>query len=700
MSDMALPPLREDLALSRGPLAEGVPTWSVYDPARHRFMRLGWLDFEILSRWRLRTVAAILSSVNAETTLRATEEDVMRFARFARHAGLFQARTPQETARMAQDQRAERRSAMAWLVHNYLFFRLRLVNPDRFLAWMLPLVRGLYGRGGLMVAGGLGLFALYLISRQWETYTHSLIEQTTIEGLIEMGIAVSIAKVFHELGHGFAAKRFGCRVPSMGVAFLVLWPVLWTDTTDAWRLADRRERLVIDFSGMATEILIAAVATIAWAVLPDGPTRSAVFVLSSSTWIVTLFVNLSPLMRFDGYYILMDLLDFPNLQPRGFAYTRWFLRELLFRPEAPPPEPLSRNLARVIVIYSIASWTYRFFLFVGIAVLVYHVAFKALGIVLMGIEIWFFVARPIVSEVVAWFRLPTFTRPNRHAKVTLAVFALLLLALIVPWRGRIDAPALLRAERQAILLSTEPGRLVAMVPQNAAVAEGQAIYRLDSIDIQHEIASARAQLAQAEAEQNSGNFNPDRRRDTQAIIAKAAEAAAALSHAEARARNLEFRAPFAGEVRDIPNDLRIGDDVHRLERLGVLVSPGAALVEAYVAESDLDRVRPGASARFISVDGPSLSLEVVEVAHVSTRALEVPELASTYEGPIPVRRTAANGPLVPDIAIYRVLLKSQDPLPAAIARRPGEVVISAAPRSALVTLYRRTVAILMREATP
>ncbi|HZB53080.1 MAG TPA: site-2 protease family protein, partial [Reyranella sp.] len=444
----ALPPLREDLALLPGPRSDGQPTWSIYDPARHRFVRLGWLDFEILSRWGLRAPDAILAAIAAETTLRPAADDIVRFAEFALGAGLLQASSPAATARMAGERAMERKTAASWLVHNYLFLRLRLVDPDRFLTAALPLVRWIFTRAGLLGIALLGVLALFLISREWERYSHSLVEQTTFDGLIQMGIAISFAKVFHELGHGFAAKLYGCRVPSMGVAFLVMWPVLWTDTTDAWRLTDRRQRLVIDSSGMAAEIIIAAAASIAWAVLPDGPTRSAMFVLSSSTWVLTLFVNLSPLMRFDGYYILSDLLDFPNLQERGFAYTRWLMREVLFRPNVAPPETLSRPLARLIVVYSFATWIYRFFLFVGIAVLVYHLAFKILGIVLMAIELWYFVMRPIVRELRAWARLPTVKRPGRHTLATLAVFGLLLLAVLVPWRGRIDAPALLRAERQ------------------------------------------------------------------------------------------------------------------------------------------------------------------------------------------------------------------------------------------------------------
>jgi putative peptide zinc metalloprotease protein len=694
-----LPPLREDLTLTPGPMSGGLPTWSIYDPAAHRYVRLGWLDFEILSRWGLRSPEAILKAVATETTLRPGPDDLQRFVHFAREAGMLQVTGPAETAQFAAAKAMRRRSPASWLVHNYLFFRLRLVNPDRFLEAALPLVRWLFTLGGLVMISLLGLFALFLISRDWERYTHSLIEQTTVEGLLQMAVAISFAKVFHELGHGFAAKRYGCRVPSMGVAFLVLWPVLWTDTTDAWRLVDRRQRLVIDFAGMGAEILIAALASIAWAVLPDGPTRSAFFVLSSSTWLVTLAVNISPLMRFDGYYILSDLIDFPNLQERGFAYARWWLRDLLFRPGLPRPEALAPGEARVVVIWSFTTWIYRFFLFVGIAVLVYHLTFKALGVVLMAIELWFFVVRPIVREVRAWIKLPSVRRPSGRTVATMAVFMVLLLALLVPWRGRVDAPALLRAERQVVLLAAEPGQVVAMVPDGTHVAQGEVIFRTESVEVYHDIAAARAQLEAAQAEQMAGTYNPERRRAQQATLAKTSQASATLARSESRAGLLQVEAPFAGVVRDVPPDLRVGTQVRRLERLGVLAADGASVVEAFVSEADLDRVKVGALARFVPLEGETLDLAVAEIAHASTRVLEVEELASVHDGPIAVRKGQRNS-LVPEHALYRVVLTGVQSLGTARWRAVGTVVIDAEPRSIAEIVYRRAVALFLREATP
>jgi putative peptide zinc metalloprotease protein len=329
--------------------------------------------------------------------------------------------------------------------------------------------------------------------------------------------------------------------------------------------------------------------------------------------------------------------------------------------------------------------------------LFYHLTFKVLGIFLAGVELWFFVARPIVREVIVWGAIVRRTPLNRPMLVTFGLALLLLAGLFVPWRGRVDAPGLLRADRQMVLMAAEPGRLVSMVRPGATVAEGDVLFALDSADVSHSIAVSRAQLEAAQAASTTSAFDPDRRRGQQASYARVSEAIAALSRAEAKSANLSVRAPFAGEIRDVPPDLRIGDDIRRLERLGVLVAGGPQLVEAYVAEPDLARIARGAPARIVLLDGRTLPLTVAEIAQASTRGLDVPELASTHDGPIAVRRTGS-GPLVPESAIYRVVLTGGEAA-AATSRLPGRVVIDAEARSIGGILYRRVVALLLRESS-
>src|SRR3569833_2826403 len=119
------------------------------------------------------------------------------------------------------------------------------------------------------------------------------------------------------------AKRYGCRVPTMGVAFLVLFPVAYTDVNDEWRLRERRQRLAVGADGMLTELAVAAWATLARVMLPEGELRNTTFVLATFTWISSIAIITSPFMRFDCFFLLSDWLDFPNLHQRAFALGRW-----------------------------------------------------------------------------------------------------------------------------------------------------------------------------------------------------------------------------------------------------------------------------------------------------------------------------------------------------------------------------------------
>ena len=183
----------------------------------------------------------------------------------------------------------------------------------------------------------------------------------------------------HELGHAFTATRYGSKVASMGVALMVMLPVLYSDTTDAWRLNSRRQRIHIGAAGMIVELYLAIIFTFLWSFLPDGVMRSAAFIIATTSWIMSLAINLNILMRFDGYYILSDLLAVENLQDRSFALGKWRLRELLFDMGMPAPGNFTPLLRRKLIIYAWSVWIYRFFLFLGIALLVLSFLFQVTG---------------------------------------------------------------------------------------------------------------------------------------------------------------------------------------------------------------------------------------------------------------------------------------------------------------------------------
>jgi putative peptide zinc metalloprotease protein len=583
-------------------------------------------------------------------------------------------------------------------VHNYLFVRIPLVRPDRFLAATQPIADALASRpvqGAVLVMGALGLL---LALRQWDQFLATFLAFANWQGVVWAAITLSAAKILHELGHAYTARRYGCRVPTMGVAFLVMYPVLYTDTSDSWRLTSRVQRLRVGAAGIRLELMLALLATLLWSLLPEGPARSAVFLIATATWISTLLINLNPFMRFDGYYLLSDLLDVPNLQPRAFALARWRLREALFGLGLPAPEPMEAGLRRVLIAYGIATWIYRFFLFIGIALVVYHLFFKTLGLLLFAIEIIWFILLPVAKEMRAWITLKERFRPTRQLLTTLAVLVGGVWMLVQPWDTVIRAPALWEAESATPLLTALPGRLVAIEAEPGEVVEaGQPIYRFDSPDLAAARRLAEASLAVAEIRLDQALSDRRSAGVVRGLQQEAARITARLERIDARATRLVVRAPNAGVLRDAPPDLAVGRWMGPQTPLGLVASEAGKLT-AYVEQEDLTRVQEGADAVFYPED-PGLAAQPARVRAVDRLGagrLEGGYLAAPLGGRVKARLDAS-GAWTPLGAVYRVTADPAAPDAPEKATR-GVLHLEGPAESWGQRIWRRTAAILIRES--
>jgi len=213
---------------------------------------------------------AIAAAIAAETTLQPEVDDVLMVLDFLQRNELVHRPGAPSAARFAARAAAQRHGAFKWLLHNYLFFRIPLLRPDALLGALLPLLGLVFSRAFLGLTALAGIAGLALVARQWESFQATLVDLLTPAGLASYALTLVGVKTLHELDHALVARRHGRRVPTMGLAFMVLWPVPDTDTNDAWRLADRWARLQIAAAGVATELLVAVWATLAWAILPAG----------------------------------------------------------------------------------------------------------------------------------------------------------------------------------------------------------------------------------------------------------------------------------------------------------------------------------------------------------------------------------------------------------------------------------------------
>ena len=697
----AWPSLREDLAIYPGPRGlDGAPTWTLHDPAAHRYYRLGWLEFECLQRWSMADAGQIAEAISRDTPLDAEAEEIEEFGRFLDTHQLAKPRGSEASRRLANQRKAAQPGFWRWLLHNYLFMRIPWVRPDPYLKRLLPWIHVLFQPRFVLFIVIAACLAVYLVAQQWSAFSHSFLHVFTPEGILATAGMLSFSKVVHELGHAFAASHFGCRVPAMGVALLLGFPVLWTDVTDAWRLPQRSQRLTIDAAGMLAELSLAALATLLWAVLPDGALRSGAYLLASSAWLITLTINLNPFMRFDGYYLLSDSLDIANLQDRSFALARWHLRESLFNFNLPPPEVWPRQRHRLLITYAYGTWLYRLLLFAGIAWAVYHFFFKALGLALFAVEIGWFIVRPIAKEMAVWRELFAALKTPLRPRLAWLVPLLALALLLIPWQAHLLVPGLLSADPEFTLYSPQPAQVKrVLVHEGETVEAEQVLLELTSPDLDFKLASAERHLAELTEQLASQSLELALARHNPMDLEALQSTLAELEGLRAAHKKLTLRAAFAGRVRDLSESLRPGEWLAKDEPIGVLASPLSSVV-AYAEEADLDRLQVGAKGRFYP-EGGDLTVFPVRITAIDptgTRQLTLAELASNYGGGVAVRKDSEQH-LIPEQGVYRIVLQTENipnVLPMTVR---GRLALATQPESLAGRLLRSAAAVLIRESS-
>lgn len=698
-----LPSLRQELSLTSGAATpDGAPTWMLHDPAGNRFFQIGWPAFEMLARWALDDAEAIVESVNAETTLRLTLDDFESLVRMLHHQHLLVSTSPADTGRLANAAAASKLSHAMWLLKHYLMIRVPLWRPMPFLRRFARHAEIAYRPAFWMGVLLMALTGIVLVSRRWDEFIHTFHGYADLRGLVAIGAAIGCAKVLHEFGHAFTAHRYGCRVPTMGVALLVMVPVLYTDTTEAWKVPGRAERLRIGAAGMLTELALAAFATLAWSVLPDGPLRAGAFLLATTTWIGTLTINASPFMRFDGYFLLSDWLDMPNLHDRAFAFGRWWMRERLFGFGDPQPEPCAPKRRRFLIAFSFATWLYRLVVFFSIALVVYHAFFKALGLILFCVEFGWFIARPIAREFGACWRRRAVLHWCRETRRTAIVGALLLGFFVLPWHGGVSAPAVLGPLRAQGLYAPEAAYVTRQAPiarDGQRVHAGDVLGVLASPDLTHRLQAAQADAALLSWQVEQQSFDARLLEQGVALRRRWDAARETVAGLTAQVEQLTLRAPFDGVVQT-DEALAPGTWLPRGEHVFDVVGPVGVKGEAFVGEEDAGRVAAGDRVDFIASlpEFGALHCRATAVERVNVATLDAASLASVYGGPLPVQLQPGTHQLVPLAATYRVRIGDCPSSKAWPREIVGTAMIGGARQSFAWRALERLVSLFERES--
>ncbi|TWU31546.1 site-2 protease family protein [Novipirellula artificiosorum] len=364
------------------------------------------------------------------------------------------------------------------------------VAVDRWLDPLVPLLQRT-ARWPLLVACCVLIFAAALLGLvhfdSIATHVAAVASRNLTQTAILLLIVLSLTKVVHELAHALSCRYFGAECRQIGCMLLFGMPTLYCDVSDAWRLPQRYQRIAVSAAGMAAELLIAAIATFAWLALADSTTRDLCVTVMVVCSISTLLFNGNPLLRYDGYYILSDLMGIPNLASEATSAVRKTLRQLLWG-EADFDvgnglEP--KKMKWFFHGYWLCSGLYRMFVYTAISLFVYQAAQEARLSLVFALLICTIACIAMRNPLRSLLALPNQHRSTpttllrRPIVVTLAALSVLALALVIPLPHHVSGPAIVMPADSLHVFVTMPGRITHAVTSGDRVIAGQTIAELD-----------------------------------------------------------------------------------------------------------------------------------------------------------------------------------------------------------------------------
>jgi putative peptide zinc metalloprotease protein len=493
---------------------------------------------------------------------------------------------------------SEQREAQTWArFRNPMSVRLRLLDPDRFLNRTLPWLAWLFSPAVLLLWVVTVVVAVLLAGSHWQSLVETVrYEALTPNNLLVLYLVYPCVKLLHELGHGYAAKIEGGEVHEMGVIFMVFIPVPYVDASAANAFASRGRRVLVGAAGVMTELFLAALALFTWVTVSPGYISSICLNIMLIGGISTLFFNGNPLLRFDGYYVLSDLIGIQNLAQRANGFYAYLVQRYAFGVEAARSPARSRYEACWFAGYAPASFVYRLGILVTICLFLLE-DFFLVGVVLAVWAIGSQLALPLLKQLdflLASQRLRA--RRSRAVGVTvLTVAGFLALVAWFPATSLSRVEGVLYPPDNSHLVSQTDGFVIAVLPEDGSTVEsGQTLIQLENNEHQTKMTVARARLKELQA-----RYTAVRSRDlVEAKLVREDIAAVNADIVRLRERidALSIGSPSSGVFYQLPGSELRGRFVKRGDLLGYVVPPGGARARVVVTQEGLDKIRDSASS--------------------------------------------------------------------------------------------------------
>jgi putative peptide zinc metalloprotease protein len=379
---------RSDLSAKRQNYL-GTPYWVVKEPVGLNYFRFQEEEFAILNMLDGRSSLDEIKDRYEEEfpPSKITVEEIARFVGNLYQSGLLIADVPGQGDQLKKRRAEKRKKELLAAWSNVLAIRFKGIDPDRLLNWLYPKVSWYFTQAAMIFFCLLATSALLLVLIQWEVFQSKLPtfhEFFASENWIWLMVVLGVTKVMHEFGHGLSCKHFGGECHEIGVMILVLTPCLYCNVSDSWMLPNKWHRAAIGAAGMYVEICIASICTFIWWFSdPSGLVNQLCLSVMFVSSVSTILFNGNPLLRYDGYYILADIMEIPNMRQKATSILGRKMAEWCLGIEQREDPFLPQRNQWAFALYTVASVVYRWFVVIMILTFLYRV-FEPYGLQVLG----------------------------------------------------------------------------------------------------------------------------------------------------------------------------------------------------------------------------------------------------------------------------------------------------------------------------
>ncbi|HSC69568.1 MAG TPA: HlyD family efflux transporter periplasmic adaptor subunit [Cellvibrio sp.] len=623
------------------------------DKSNGRFHRLTPSAWRLISAMDGRnSLAQILAVANNPDFYSAGEEiptrdDLIHLLQYLHVADLLICDLPSNTQELFARREQKRQQRWLRLLMNPLTWNIPLGNPDRFLDKLMPVAHLLATRTMGIIWLLLVGYALLQAGNHWTQLTSGHLDRVlSPSNLFLLWLTYPCFKVLHELGHGLFTKVWGGQVTDCGVVFVVGTPLPYVDASAATGFQSKRQRLMVGAAGMAVELFLAAVALLLWLQLPNGFLRDFLYNIIIIGGVSTLFFNGNPLMRFDGYHLLTDAFDLPNLATRANQQFSYLVRRYAYGVSGIFSPAVNEREAVLLTGYSIAAFAYRVFMLFVIILLVANY-FPSLGLVVGGWLLFFQLLWPALKalDYLMHDRQLIATRTRALGVTGAAVLVVLLGLVAVPVPMSTSAEAVLWLPEEARVKAESSGEVAQLlVADGTTVAQGQELMRLENPALVAELAMQQARLAEYDARYQQAWVED--RAQAQLLEQDINAIKAEIELLQARVVNLVVRSPSSGIFRITRLHYLPGSFLKQGDEVALIEKPDAVRVRTALLQDEIGLVRQATkqvSIRFASAPTATIGADIVQDSPIATQELPSQVLGAQGGGRLAVDASQPTG---------------------------------------------------------